>query len=73
MELVDIGEYQIKNIGLCVALDVYLNSFLTGQKVLIPLDDALYAKAVVKNLLEKRGVSADGFKNIKTKSIPAIG
>ena len=60
MELVDIGEYQTKNIGLCVALDVYMNSFLTGLKVLIPLDDVLFAKIVTKNLLEMRGVSADG-------------
>src|SRR3990167_4730179 len=60
MELADIGEYQTKNTGLCVALDVYANSSLTGQKILIPLDAALFVSTVTKNLLAKRGVSVDG-------------
>ena len=73
MELVDIGESLIRNTGLYVAMDVYSNNFLTGLKVLIPLDDVLFAKAVTKNLLERRGVLGSGLKNIRDESILATG
>src|SRR3990167_5754846 len=65
MEYLGIGLTVTRSIGLCVALNVYQNNFLTGHKVLIPLDDVLFAKVVTKNLLEKRGVWAGGSANTK--------
>jgi hypothetical protein len=73
MELVDTGRAPIKSTGLFVALDVYANNFLTGQKILIPLDDALYASIAGKSLLERNGVSVGGYASSRTANIRAIG